>query len=371
MNCTKCNFQNKENAKFCRNCGEKLTQNERIVENPSTCDLDTELLKFLSEDPTPVQLENAVQFYCNTTGYNNIQAQKYINTLWHNNFITASQEKRRKNKKVMTIFSVILTTILFIVSLLIFVTNNDVYNIIGIIATNFLVYYALIMLAAFLFYKQSLSVFWKKATPDQIKAIKKNNKKGFRFSIVFCVLLFLILGLAAAIKNKNDVVDFYYNIFPNKTGSLTWYINDGTLIIDGSGTMPNYDITPWDTEKNEIVKVRVGGYYNSNITHIGDNAFNGCKSLNSIYIDYDTKSIGDYAFKDCKNLTSIDLNGITRIGDYAFENCKNLQSVKFDRNIDEIQNIVFGKNVFKGCNDDLVLVFKDAEKINLSNFRKK
>src|SRR5574344_31844 len=61
----------------------------------------------------------------------------------------------------------------------------------------------------------------------------------------------------------------------------------------------------------------------SSVTSIGASAFNGCSSLTSVTIPSSVTSIGERAFKDCSGLTSIDLsnaNGLQTIGGYAFYN---------------------------------------------------
>ena len=64
------------------------------------------------------------------------------------------------------------------------------------------------------------------------------------------------------------------------------------------------------------------------ITSIGDRAFDGCSSLQSIDIPNSVTTIGDYAFDVCSSLQSIDIpNSVTTIGGYAFSGCSSLQSI--------------------------------------------
>lgn len=61
------------------------------------------------------------------------------------------------------------------------------------------------------------------------------------------------------------------------------------------------------------------------ITRIEDNAFAGCKKLDSVTISSSIKQIGASAFADCTNLKKVDyFEGLERIDEYAFSNCTNL-----------------------------------------------
>lgn len=64
------------------------------------------------------------------------------------------------------------------------------------------------------------------------------------------------------------------------------------------------------------------------ITRIEDGAFEYCESLSSLVIPNSVTSIGDRAFVYCKSLRSIVIpDSVTRIGDRAFEYCESLRSL--------------------------------------------
>ena len=55
------------------------------------------------------------------------------------------------------------------------------------------------------------------------------------------------------------------------------------------------------------------------VTHIGDRAFDNCKSLARIEIPEGVTSIGNGAFSGCISLTTIEIpNSVTSIGNSAF-----------------------------------------------------
>ena len=115
----------------------------------------------------------------------------------------------------------------------------------------------------------------------------------------------------------------------------------------------------------------------NNITSIGNNAFDGCSSLNRIIIPHSVKKIGEYAFSNCSSLASIkvetgntiydsrkDCNAIIEtatntlvaackntfipdnvvsIGDYAFDGCNSLSFITIPDSVKRIGNRAFYK----------------------------
>jgi hypothetical protein len=66
----------------------------------------------------------------------------------------------------------------------------------------------------------------------------------------------------------------------------------------------------------------------NSVTTIGDWAFWGCSSLQSIDIPNRVTTIGNDAFSGCSSLQSIDIpNSVTTIGDSVFNECSSLQSI--------------------------------------------
>lgn len=66
-----------------------------------------------------------------------------------------------------------------------------------------------------------------------------------------------------------------------------------------------------------------------NCNYIGDNAFEGCTSLNEIILPPNLQSIGNYAFKNCESLDEFTIQDtIKELGEGIFVGCKNIK--KFD-----------------------------------------
>lgn len=61
---------------------------------------------------------------------------------------------------------------------------------------------------------------------------------------------------------------------------------------------------------------------------VENNAFYGCKSLESVEFKNDVTYLGDYAFSNCDALTSVKFGGVVeQIGKYAFYYCTGLESI--------------------------------------------
>ena len=98
------------------------------------------------------------------------------------------------------------------------------------------------------------------------------------------------------------------------------------------------------------------------VTSIGDYAFYGCSSLESVNIPNSVTSIGNVAFRECSGLTSVTIpNSVTSIGNLVFENCSGLKDISIGNSILEIDS-----TVFEGCTNIANLRIEDGNNpINL------
>lgn len=80
---------------------------------------------------------------------------------------------------------------------------------------------------------------------------------------------------------------------------------------------------------------------------IGRSAFEDCKSLQWLYLDYDVTRVGDYAFRNCYSLKTVCIeDDVTFIGEEAFSGCVSLSRVKLPMSIEYI-----GRDAFSGCDE--------------------
>ncbi len=149
-----------------------------------------------------------------------------------------------------------------------------------------------------------------------------------------------------------------------KDVSYTFETATGTLTIQGTGDMKNYNLTltPWRSYRSDILVViikdgvtSIGNYaffdcsalsfvsIPNSVTSIGANAFLGCTGLTAVEISDNVTSIGNSAFRDCTGLTSVTIgSGVKKIGNYAFSCGINLSSINVNMNIPiEIDESVF------------------------------
>lgn len=175
-----------------------------------------------------------------------------------------------------------------------------------------------------------------------------NKKMG---SIVICMLMAVSLVNANinsvnAEDNINQPVvqaDQNNSDPSGKCGeNATWTLSSNCLIIKGTGKVDGDfrdDVPDFDTAVFEI-SIEDG------ITSIGDNAFDGCKALKTIYMSDTVTSIGEEAFGECDQLKNVQLsNNLTEIGDYAFFSYddSSLESITFPKGLKKIGEGAFRK----------------------------
>ena len=78
---------------------------------------------------------------------------------------------------------------------------------------------------------------------------------------------------------------------------------------------------------------------------VGNTAFCGCESLESVTFPNGLTGIGDHSFSDCTSLASVTFpEGVESIGACAFFDCRSLDAVRFPESLRSI-----GRNAFTGC----------------------
>ena len=158
--------------------------------------------------------------------------------------------------------------------------------------------------------------------PDNVKSIGLNpfGNSGIH-SIVSHSIFFKVDGKALYDQNKKMLIAFYSNdthfVIPN---SVT---NIGDSAFFGCESLDSIVIP-------------------DSVTNIGDSAFFGCKSLGSIVIPNSVTNIGNRAFRGCTYLQSIVIpDSVTSIGDNTFSYCLSLQSIVIPNSVTSIGDSTF------------------------------
>ena len=169
-------------------------------------------------------------------------------------------------------------------------------------------------------------------------------KSGFLLPALYFVLFCLYLA----------VRPFRLDVFPIKivftvyTDSfygegMEWIYDEGSgvVVIRGSGPMPDYgrflkDRSPWRDVFVRFVRIEEG------ITSIGNNAFYGCRSLESIEIPSTVERIGIGAFHGCISLESVDIpESVCSVERFAFYKCRLLEDIVLPEGLEIIENDTF------------------------------
>ncbi len=105
----------------------------------------------------------------------------------------------------------------------------------------------------------------------------------------------------------------------------------------------------------------------STCRRIGNNAFKGCRQLESLTLGNSVDVIGESAFLGCTSLTSVNLKLVSKMGSSAFAGCENLNTISIPNTLSSISYGVFygckglksltigkrvkniGNNAFLGC----------------------
>ena len=148
-------------------------------------------------------------------------------------------------------------------------------------------------------------------------------------------------------------------------GPMSWEITaDGTLIISGSGPIPNYNVggAPWYAQWESIKKLVIS----EAITGIGNNAFRGLTNLVSAKIPEAVTAVGMYAFNGCSALESIVVPDINIMGTNALNGCPKLISagpIGGDYNMQfGISGTTVKENAFSFCMTLLSIVLPEGIK---------
>ena len=145
-----------------------------------------------------------------------------------------------------------------------------------------------------------------------------------RILLLSCLAFLLLAGGTQAQTATLDGITYTVNE-DGQTASVTGYAGE-----------------PVDVAIPATVNINGTGYA---VTAIGDQAFYGCTSLQSIALPESLRRIGGYAFRGCTALESLALpEEMDEIGNWAFVECTSLAGLTLPERLGEI-----GSYAFSGC----------------------
>lgn len=173
---------------------------------------------------------------------------------------------------------------------------------------------------------------------------KMNNRRGITMvSIVFLIAVtFSVSIMVYDIDETDGAVDdtfssnnITYRITAEKDG--LWIITDSDYQVQVTGYNGSSSTVSIPTSVSHSDKT-------FRVTSIGQNAFNGNTSIQTVNIASTVTSIKDGAFRGCSNLTSVTIpSNVSSIGDYAFSSA-GIQSVYLYSKVSSI-----GWGAFTNC----------------------
>jgi len=198
--------------------------------------------------------------------------------------------------------------------------------------------------------KSNKSNFKTSAKVDNIsnKATRKPNTKAVIIAIIAVLVVAGAVGAVVAgnsnsmVKNNESSLSSSKEAdYEGKCGDNTTYkLIGNTLYIEGTGSVEgSYYGNPFENlVSNKIKRVVIS----DGVTEIGDYAFYGCSSLESITIPSSVTEIGKCAFRDCTSLESITIpSSVTKIEYGAFCGCSSLESITIPSSVTKIGSWAF------------------------------
>ena len=159
------------------------------------------------------------------------------------------------------------------------------------------------------------------------------------------ILMIALLMVGLNVEDSEAVDPISGECGSLETGSHVTFSFDestGVMTINGYGATQNYKNTaerPWDSYKDDIKTVVITG-----VSSVGEYAFDGCSSLQSIILGDSVTEIKAFAFQHCESPTYVDLNKVVTLQTQTFFDCKNLKDIVINESTKHI-----GTHAFDGC----------------------
>lgn len=160
-------------------------------------------------------------------------------------------------------------------------------------------------------------------------------------------LLVLVCALWAALALECGAAAVWYEYDCGE--NVTARLESGVFTVSGTGPMTDYagvEELPWHSLdagsdlRQTITRVVVG----EGVTSVGDYAFDGCRSLESVSLPQSLERIGAYAFCGDGKLTGLELpGGVREIGENAFLGDEGITEIRLPEGLERVEREAFGR----------------------------
>lgn len=165
-------------------------------------------------------------------------------------------------------------------------------------------------------------------------------KQSFTKSLSVFLLLAFLFSFVACNQGDSDSSNQKDDSNSASQGLEYTQHGEGYYIVKSVGTC---------TDKNVIIPATYEGLP---VKTIGNNAFENCKTIESIVLPESVQNIRKFSFVGCTALKSITLDHIQEIGASAFEGCTALTKVTLPSTVTVIE-----EKTFKGCKNMTTIQF--------------
>ena len=158
------------------------------------------------------------------------------------------------------------------------------------------------------------------------------------------------------LEPKDGIIsrDAYARTYPDYRGFSAIRIADGTKII-GEGAFSHCNLrSVIIPDSVEIIEKDAFSYcgnlcsviFSDGLKIIGKNAFYGCGNLFKIKIPETVEKIGTFAFGGCENLWCVYIDNLLEIGNQAFDGCESLDGISCPYRLEDLK---IGEGAFNNC----------------------
>lgn len=167
---------------------------------------------------------------------------------------------------------------------------------------------------------------------EEVRCMKQKAKLAYigNNAFYYCPNL-TILSYSANLETLTEMGSSVFGLTPIMEAKTDEFVMFGNVLVKYNGTDTEVTV-PSGTKAiadaffgKDITSIDLG----DDLVTVGNNAFYGCRSLESITLPATCTTVGDMAFAGCTSLKTVEYaGGLTSIGFCSFANCPELKTFK-------------------------------------------